>query len=138
MEDFTSLHPCVASAKSFFPDFFWRARERNFDRICAGYDYGFDLERMFLIKNRQTVERRLCPQVFAQIVQFERSLYWKKWTLFQSLGFSHDFESEAIFKYPIAVHFSSRAPIPPLDTCVERLWQLSDAPAQSDANIFQE
>jgi hypothetical protein len=45
-------------------------------------------------------------------------------------------ESEALFKYPIvAMHFSSRAPIRPLDTCVERLWLLSDAPADSKEQI---
>jgi AraC-like DNA-binding protein len=39
-------------------------------------------------------------------------------------------------KYPIvAVHFSSRAPVPPLDTCVERLWLLIDAPAHSKERI---
>ena len=53
-----------------------------------------------------------------------------------SLGFSHRIESEALFKYPIAaVLFSSRAPSPPLDTCVERLWLLSDAPARSKERI---
>jgi AraC-like DNA-binding protein len=31
--------------------------------------------------------------------------------------------------------FSSRAPIPPLDTCVERLWLLIDAPAHSKERI---
>ena len=53
-----------------------------------------------------------------------------------SLGFSHPVESEALFKYPIvALHFSSRAPIPPLDAFVERLWLLSDAPAHSKERI---
>ena len=33
------------------------------------------------------------------------------------------------------MHFSSRAPIPPLDTCVERLWLLSDAPAHFKERI---
>jgi len=31
--------------------------------------------------------------------------------------------------------FSSRAPIPPLDSCIERLWLLSDAPANSRERI---
>src|SRR2546422_6319733 len=53
-----------------------------------------------------------------------------------SLGLSHPIESEALFKYPIvAVHFSSRTPMPPLDACVERLWLLSDAPAHSKERI---
>ncbi len=33
------------------------------------------------------------------------------------------------------MHFSSRAPIPPLDTFVERLWLLSDAPPHSKERI---
>jgi AraC-like DNA-binding protein len=33
------------------------------------------------------------------------------------------------------VHFSSRPPIRPLDTCVERLWLLSDAPPQAKERI---
>ena len=33
------------------------------------------------------------------------------------------------------MHFSSRAPIPPLDTCVERLWLLIDAPSHSKERI---
>jgi AraC-like DNA-binding protein len=33
------------------------------------------------------------------------------------------------------MHFSSRAPVPPLDTCVERLWFLSDAPSHSKERI---
>ena len=53
-----------------------------------------------------------------------------------SLGFSHHIEPEALFKYPIvAVHFSSKTPIPPLDACVERLWLLSDAPAHFKERI---
>jgi AraC-like DNA-binding protein len=34
-----------------------------------------------------------------------------------------------------AVHFSFRTPMPPLDTCVERLWLLSDAPPSSKERI---
>jgi hypothetical protein len=50
--------------------------------------------------------------------------------------FSYPVESEALFKYPTsAVHFSFRIPMPPLDTCVERLWLLSDAPAHSRERI---
>lgn len=33
------------------------------------------------------------------------------------------------------MHFSSRAPVPPLDTCVERLWLLIDAPSHSKERI---
>ncbi len=33
------------------------------------------------------------------------------------------------------MHFSSRAPVPPLDSCVERLWLLIDAPAHSKERI---
>lgn len=33
------------------------------------------------------------------------------------------------------MHFSSRTPVPPLDSCVERIWLLSDAPAQSKERI---
>ena len=33
------------------------------------------------------------------------------------------------------MHFSSRAPIPPLDACVERLWLLSDAPPHAKERI---
>ena len=43
---------------------------------------------------------------------------------------------EGLFKYPIVVmHFSSRAPIRPLDTFVERLWLLTDAPPHSKERI---
>ena len=50
--------------------------------------------------------------------------------------FGHLVESEGLFKYPIVVmHFSSRAPIRPLDTCVERLCLLSDAPPHSKERI---
>ncbi len=56
-----------------------------------------------------------------------------------SLGFSGlviPLSQKLLFKYLIvAMHFSSRAPIPPLDTCVERLWLLSDAPAHSKERI---
>jgi AraC-like DNA-binding protein len=33
------------------------------------------------------------------------------------------------------VYFSSRAPIPPLDVCIERLWLLTDAPPNSKERI---
>ena len=50
--------------------------------------------------------------------------------------FGHLVESEGLFKYPIVVmHFSSRAPIRPLDNFVERLWLLTDAPAHSKERI---
>jgi hypothetical protein len=40
------------------------------------------------------------------------------------------------FKYFIAaVLYASRTPMPPLDTCIERLWLLSDAPAHSKERI---
>lgn len=45
-------------------------------------------------------------------------------------------ELQGLFKYSsVAVHFSSRPPIRPLDTCIERLWLLSDAPADSKERI---
>jgi hypothetical protein len=33
------------------------------------------------------------------------------------------------------VLYASRTPVPPLDTCVERLWLVSDAPAHSKERI---
>src|SRR4030095_1184780 len=38
-------------------------------------------------------------------------------------------------KRVLPMHFSSRAPVPPLDTCVERLWLLIDAPSHSKERI---
>lgn len=54
---------------------------------------------------------------------------------FLTAWFSHPIESEALFKYPVVVLFASRTPRSPLDTCVERLWLLIDAPAYSKERI---
>jgi AraC-like DNA-binding protein len=39
------------------------------------------------------------------------------------------------FEPPCAVLYAYRTPTPPLDTCIERLWLLIDAPAQSKERI---